>query len=88
MSDRRLQPEGTALRLVQDPQRTQGEPDAPVDIAAAEAIALARAIADMEEWIRSLPVSSELRWAFVRGRQVLEADVAERRALSRAAEHL
>jgi hypothetical protein len=86
MAEDKLRPEGSALRLVMQPQA--GEPEGQVDIPAAEDAALARAVADMDQWIKSLPVASELRWAFVRGRRVLEADAAERQALSRTAEHL
>lgn len=47
------------------------------DQSAGEAAVLARAIKEMDGWIKSLPVSSEWRWSFQRARAGLVAELAE-----------
>lgn len=55
------------------------------DVIGVEAVVLARAVEDMDGWIMSLPVASEWHWSFVRSRQVLVDELAERAAAPRSA---
>lgn len=45
------------------------------DVAAAEVVALTRAIGDMDQWITSLPSASEWSWTFRRMRAQLACDL-------------
>jgi hypothetical protein len=56
-----------------------------IEVAASEEDVLARAIADMGSWIRSLPDASEWRWSFLRSQRVLVGELAELRSLARNA---